>query len=39
MREISECTPIDFKSICGDFNNYHYIYNIGDKPIRKEELK
>lgn len=38
MREIKECTPIDFKNICGQWNSYKYIYEIGDKPIRKEEL-
>ncbi len=28
----------DFKNVCGDWNNYKYFYEIGDKPVRKEEL-
>jgi hypothetical protein len=29
----------EFKNICGEWNDYKYHYPIGDKPIRKEELK
>jgi hypothetical protein len=29
---------IEFKNICSESNNYKYHYEIGDKPIRKEEL-
>lgn len=28
----------EFKHICGEWNSYQYLYDIGDKPIRKEEL-
>jgi hypothetical protein len=37
--EIADNTYIDFKNICGEWNNFHYIWNIGNNPIRKEELK
>lgn len=29
----------DFKNICTNKNNYPYFYEIGDKPVRKEELQ
>jgi hypothetical protein len=29
---------IEFKNICGEWNGFQYLYPIGDKPIRKEEL-
>lgn len=38
MCEIENNTLIDFKNICGEWNKYHYIWEIGSNPIRKEEL-
>jgi hypothetical protein len=38
MCEIADNVYIEFKNVCNERNNYQYYYEIGDKPIRKEEL-
>ncbi len=39
MCEIADNVYIDFKSICNERNKFKFYYEIGDKPIRKEELE
>lgn len=38
MSEIGDNCIINLKHVCNELNNYKYKYEIGDKPIRKEEL-
>lgn len=38
MSEILDNETTNYEHICGDWNQYKHIYEIGDKPIRKEEL-
>lgn len=38
VAEIGVNGYIDFKHICGEWNDYTYQYDIGNKEIRKEEI-